>query len=136
MHPSLLISFCLNSILSDIVVLYFLSSWVHLLGIFFLFFYLRVMFIFMVRCISWMHQRDGVCLQIQSVSLCIFISKLRRLILGVINNKQSLLFFLILILCCWLFPSSFDLLFWDYLFLVFSLCSSHSPQAGFPNSTS
>lgn len=71
----------------------------------------------MLRCVSWMLQKDGSCLQIKSVSLWPVTEELRWLILRLIS-EQWLLIAIKLLLRCGYFPSSFDLLVWDYLCLV------------------
>jgi hypothetical protein len=63
-----------------------------------------------------MQQKDGQCVSVHSVSLCLFIRELRPLMLKEIN-EQCLLSHVILLL--WFDFPSFDLLILDYLFLHF-----------------
>ena len=71
----------------------------------------------MSRCVSWMQQKNGSYFCIHTVNLCLFFFywQLRSLMLED-TNKHCLLY-CFRYMC---FPS-FDLLFWIYLFLVFSL---------------
>lgn len=68
-----------------------------------------------LRCVPWIHQKDGSCFLIQSINLCFFIEELCPLVLRIIT-EQCLLIPVILLWWCG-FSSSFDLLVWHYLFL-------------------
>ena len=43
-----------------------------------------------LRCVSYMHKKDGFCFFIQSVSLCLFIDELSPFTLRVINDQRLL----------------------------------------------
>lgn len=51
-------------------------------------FYLEVMSILIVRCVSWVQYKDGSCFLIQYVSLCLFIGGFETLL----ENEQQAVF--------------------------------------------
>ena len=82
---SLLIDFCLKSILLTIRLAYFLGSFNW--KIFSQPCTLRQCLSLRLRCVSCMQQKDDFCFCIQSVSLCLFIGELSPFILRDINDQ-------------------------------------------------
>lgn len=83
----------------------------------------------MVKCISWMYQKDGFCFLILSVSLCLFIEEMMPLILRIMSN-QCLLFpdiYFVVAVC-------FFLLFWLNVLWLLIPYVLLSPDGCFPSS--
>lgn len=111
------INFGLKSTLSDIKIailayFWFLFSWKTIFHPFTLKWYLSLM----VRCFSWMQQKDGSCFLIQSVDFCLLYSGIQ--IINIENYKWAVFVDpCTLLLECALPPY---LQFWDMLSLVSS----------------